>query len=71
MSPQPSPASLDDGRIDFTEGATWQCTSCGSPQTVVDDDEGTGLPAHYDPARGVAVCDACAGRPADTEPQEP
>lgn len=75
MSPQPQlpPLSLVDGRIDFTEGATWQCTSCGSLQTIgVDHDEDTGLPAHYNPSLGIAVCDACdVDRPTDMEPQEP
>ena len=74
MSPRhrdmgPAPGFLD-GRIDFSEGATWHCTSCGSSHTigVDDDDEDTGLPAYYDPSSGTAVCDACAGRAADAEP---
>jgi hypothetical protein len=72
--PQPPPPSLVDGRIDFTEGATWRCTSCGSLQTVGvdDDDEDTGLPAHYNPSFGIAVCHACdMDRPAAMEPREP
>lgn len=70
--PQPSPAAVVDVRIDFSNGATWRCTSCGTLQTIGEDEDGedTGLPALYVPSSGIAVCDACTEDGSeDPEPQ--
>lgn len=64
-------------QIEFEEGMVWRCTSCGhetvlsrvfaaganDPYGPYDDDDtiSDGLPAFYDPGRGIALCDACFG----------
>lgn len=71
--PRDSPPTIVDTEFDFSDGATWRCTSCGADQRVGtdDEDEETGLPAHYNPSLGIAVCDACADDgPEGDEPHE-
>ena len=71
--PEDSWPTLSDRRLDFRDGASWRCTSCGAEQTIGTDDDSdeTGLPAHYNPTVGIAICDACTDdRPLGEEHDE-